>query len=109
MMGGTNPLLLQLPHDPKPVCGISDVGIITETRGGTHEFGLAVVGAPTQPPQPALAGGPCRAVLRRTAVIVVPAVFHPLRDVAGSVVEAECIGLIRTNRGCLLARARVAF
>src|SRR6516164_4461782 len=84
----------ELAHHAKTVCGISDVGIVAETRRGTRGFGLAVVGAAAQYPQPARPRSPCRAVLRGTAVIVVPAVFHPLRGVAGSIVEAERIGFV---------------
>src|SRR5271165_4005109 len=48
-----------------------------------------------------VAAGPLQAVGRRTFVIAVPAVLHPLPDVAGHVEKAECVGRERARRGRL--------
>src|SRR5262249_17496158 len=90
--------LLQLAQHAEAVGGEPPVGIIPETGWRTQVRGLAVVRAATQPPQAALSRRPGRAVGRSAAVIVVPAILHPFRRVAGGVEQAERIGLVRAGR-----------
>src|SRR5262249_34856192 len=57
---------------------------------------------------PTLPLGPGRAVRRRAAVVVVPAILDPLGRVAGNVIEPEAIGTKRAGRHRLPRRSGAA-
>ena len=100
--------LLQVTRDPKSVGRISHVGIIPEAGRRTQIFSRAVERASPQHPKPTLSREPRRTILGRAAIIIVPAILHPLRRVACGVVKTIGVRLIRTDRRRLLRSAGIA-
>src|ERR1700704_6283493 len=90
--------LLQLAQHPESVRGEPHIGIVPEARLRTEISGLAVVCTAAQHAQTALPGLPSRAVRRRAAIIVIPAILHPFGGVAGGVEQTKAVGLERANR-----------
>src|SRR3981081_4294614 len=102
------PASLQLTNDAKSVRGISHIGIVPEAGRRPQVPCGTVECTATQHPKPALSRDPRRAVLGGAAIIIVPAILHPLRGIACGIVQAEGVGLVRPDRRGLLGRARVA-
>src|SRR5262249_31011790 len=62
-----------------------------------------------QYPQPTLPSGPGRAIRRGTHIIVVPAIFHPLRRISRGIIKTEPICLECADRQRLFGLTRIAF
>ena len=82
---------LQLTNDTKSIRRISYVGIIPEAGRRTQIFCGTVERAAAQHAKAALTGEPRRAVLGSAAIIIVPAILHPLRRIARGVKKTEPI------------------
>src|SRR5262249_60859414 len=82
---------------------VANVDVIAKARGGAQIARVAVEGAAAQDALPALAAGPGRAVGGRAAIVVVPAILHPLGRVAGSVEQPERVCRKAAGRNRLLA------
>src|SRR5215510_10181881 len=87
------PLYLQRPRDTEADMVVPGVAGVPFAVGRAELPRLVVPGTAAHDAATAVAAcRPCRAVRRRSVVVVVPAILDPLRNIAAHVVQAERIG-----------------